>query len=54
MDDARDKMIELLHGMLDDVDRAAFESSVAENPTLQADWNSIRQAASQLSEFVDS
>jgi len=54
MDDVRDKMIELLHGALDDVDRAVFESSVAENPTLQAEWNSIRQAARRLQEFVDS
>lgn len=54
MDDARDKMIELLHGMLDDVDRTVFEASVAESPTLQAEWNAIRQAARRLQEFVDS
>lgn len=54
MDDARDKMIELLHGVLDDADRAAFELSVADSPTLQAEWNSIRQAARRLLEFVDS
>lgn len=54
MDDARDKMIELLHGVLDDADRTVFEASVAESPTLQAEWNSIRQAASRLQEFVDS
>jgi hypothetical protein len=54
MNDARDKMIELLHGVLDDADRAAFELSVAESPTLQAEWNAIRQAASRLLEFVDS
>lgn len=54
MDDARDKMIDFLHGLLDDAERTAFEASVVEDPTLQAEWNSIRQAASRLQEFVDS
>jgi hypothetical protein len=53
MDDVRDRMIEILHGVLDGADRDAFESFLAEDPILSLEWKSLRQAASRLAEIGD-
>jgi len=53
MDHVREKMIDVLQGLLDDAERVAFESFVAEDPSLSNEWNSLRRAAALLVKFGD-